>query len=110
MLVEVGMTGREVVNRIGQPVKVFPVIQVRDSTDQTFQVWAYSIKVPPDFGDAAEFVLDAGALAVLIVASKGNDITDVAKLGPRSKGYCTFWVGFGADGKVRGVSTVESTK
>lgn len=104
------MTGREVINRIGQPAKAFPVAPAGQSPDQTVEVWAYSLKVPPDFGDAAEFVVDAGAIAILIVASRGNDLADIGKLGPRSKGFCTFWVGFGADGKVRGVTTVEMTK
>ena len=109
VLVEVGMSARDVVGRIGRPAKVFPVARETDQADQTVEVWAYNMKVPPDLGDAAEVVVNAGALVALVVLSKGNDVNQIGNVGPRNKGYFTFWVGFGFDGKVRGVSTLEST-
>ena len=109
-LVEVGMTARELVDRIGRPQKVFPVARAGDVPDQTVEVWAYQLKAPPDLGDTAEFVVNAGMLVVFVGATGGSDPQGIGPLYPRSKGYCTFWVGFGFDGKVRGVTTVEMTK
>ena len=105
VLVDVGMTGQEVVRRIGRPSRVFPVAPEPGVADQTIEVWAYTMTPPPDLGDAAEFTLTAGALVALCVVTKGRD-TAVLNLG-RRKGRCTFWVGFGADGKVRGVTNLE---
>ena len=112
VLVDVGMTAREVVNKIGRPTRVTPVAAVAGVEDQTIEVWAYSIKPPPDVGDAAEFVLLSGALVVLTAATRGNvsDPTQEILKGPRGKGRCTFWVGFGADGRVRGVTNLEQSR
>jgi len=106
VLVEVGMTGREVVDRIGRPSKVFPVARTPEVSDQTIEVWEYTLKTPPDLGDAAEFAVAAGALVVFAVATKGNDTHGIGGLGLKSKGRCTFWVGYGSDGRVRGVTDV----
>lgn len=101
------MTGRDVVDRIGRPSKVFPVARTAELKDQTIEVWAYILKIPPDLGDAAEFAVAAGALVVFAVATKGNDTRGIGGLGVKGKGSCTFWVGFGPDGRVRGVTDVD---
>ena len=110
VLVDVGMTGREVVQRIGRPSKVFPLDAAPGVADQTVEVWAYTMKPPPDLGDAAEFALTAGALVIFCVATEGRDTTGLGSLRIRGKGRCTFWVGFGSDGKVRGVTNLEETR
>ena len=111
-LVDVGMTARQVVEKIGRPTRVTPIVAAAGVEDQTVEVWAYSIKPPPDLGDAAEFVLLSGALVVLTAATRGNSNDPVQEIlkGPRGKGRCTFWVGFGADGKVRGVTNLEQAR
>ena len=106
VLVDVGMTGRQVVDRIGRPTKIFAVEPTPGQSEQTVEVWAYSMKPPPDLGDAAEFALSAGALIALSVAA-GHDPPASILNGPRGKGRCTFWVGFGRDGRVRGVTNLE---
>jgi len=110
VLVDGGMTAREVVEKIGRPTRVNQVAAVPDQKDQTVWVWVYTIKPPPDMGDAAEFALGAGALVVLSAATgRGDPIQEILK-GPRGKGRCTFWVGFGEDGRVRGVTNLEQAR
>ena len=110
VLVDVGMTAREVVAKIGRPTRVTPITPAAGVQDQTVEVWAYSIKPPPDLGDAAEFVLLSGTLVALTAATGRGDPIQPILNGPRGKGRCTFWVGFGADGKVRGVTNLEQAK
>jgi hypothetical protein len=110
VLIDVGMTAREVVAKIGRPTRVTPIAPAEGVQDQTIEVWAYSIKPPPDLGDAAEFVLLSGALVVLSAATRTGDPIKPILDGPRGKGRCTFWVGFGADGKVRGVTKLEQAR
>jgi len=110
VLIDVGMTAREVVSRIGRPDRVSPIAAASGVQDQTVEVWAYTIKPPPDLGDAAEFVLLSGALVVLTAATRTGDPVQEILKGPRGKGRCTFWVGFGADGKVRGVTNLEQAR
>jgi len=110
VLVDVGMTAREVVAKIGRPTRVTPIAPAPGVPDQTLEVWAYSIKPPPDLGDAAEFVLLSGTLVVLSAATGRGDPIQPILNGPRGKGRCTFWVGFGADGKVRGVTNLEQAR
>jgi hypothetical protein len=107
VLVEVGMTGREVVGRIGRPSKVFPLDPAPGVADQTVEVWAYTMKPPPDLDSMAEFTLSAGALVILCVASNGRDTSGFGSLRIRGK-PCSFWVGFGPDGKVRGVTNLQA--
>jgi hypothetical protein len=109
VLVDVGMTGKEVVNRLGRPSKVFPLEPAPGVADQTVEVWAYTIKPPPDLGDVVDFGLTAGALVVFCVASNGRDTTLFGSLRIRGKSRCSFWVGFGSDGKVRGVTNLTET-
>jgi hypothetical protein len=109
VLVDVGMTGKEVVNRLGRPSKVFHLEPAPNVTDQTVEVWAYTIKPPPDLGDVVDFGLTAGALVVFCVASNGRDTTGIGSLRIRGKARCSFWVGFGSDGKVRGVTNLTET-
>ena len=110
VLIDVGMTARDVVARIGRPSRISPVAAAPGVQDQTVEVWAYTIKPPPDLGDAAEFVLLSGALVVLSAATRSGDPTQEILKGPRGKGRCTFWVGFGADGRVRGVTNLEQAR
>jgi hypothetical protein len=107
VLVEPGMTGHDVQGRIGNPNKVFPVQPVPGVTEQTVMVWEYTMKPPAGWEDAAEFVVASGALVVVAVASKGNNLNGVGGFGSSNRGTCTFWIGFGPDGKVRGVSPLE---
>jgi len=107
VLVEVGMTGRDVQGRIGNPAKVYPVPATPGVEAQTVQVWEYTLKPPPGWEDAAEFVVASGAVAVVFVASKGNSLNGVGGFAPSNRGTCTFWIGFGPDGKVRGVTPLE---
>ncbi|HVE42385.1 MAG TPA: hypothetical protein VNM14_21050 [Planctomycetota bacterium] len=110
VLVDVGMTGREVSQRIGRPSKVFAVEPVPGAKDQTVEVWAYTMKIPPDLGDAAEFAIGAGALVVLSAATGRVDAPPFPEFLLRAKGRCSFWVGFGSDGRVRGVTNLEELR
>ena len=110
VLVDVGMTARDVVAKIGRPTRVTPIVPAAGVQDQTVEVWTYTIKPPPDLGDAAEFVLLSGTLVVLSAATGRGDPIQPILNGPRGKGRCTFWVGFGADGKVRGVTNLEQAR
>ena len=108
VLVDVGMTGQDVVRSIGRPTKVFPLDPAPGVKDQTVEVWAYTIKPPPDLGDVTDFAVTTGALVVLCVASQGRD-PGFGSLRIRGKSRVTFWVGFGTDGKVRGVTNLQET-
>ena len=108
-LIEVGMTGREVVGRIGRPSKIVPVAAAPGVTDQTVEVWSFTMVPPPDLGDAACFALSAGALVVVAAASHGKTAGGVS-FGKSGRGRCTFWIGFGADGRVRGVTDLEEVR
>jgi len=110
VLVEVGMTAREVVNRIGRPDRINSVAAVPGVQDQTVVVWVYTINPPPDLGDTAEFALGAGALVAFTAATGRGDPLQPILNGPRGKGRCTFWVGFGSDGRVRGVTNLEQAR
>lgn len=110
VLIDVGMTGKDVVQRIGRPTKMFAVNPAAGVADQTVEVWAYTITPPADLGDAAEFALTAGALVVLCVATEGRDSSVLNGIRIRRKGRCTFWVGFGSDGRVRGVTNLEELR
>lgn len=107
MLVEVGMTGQEVVKRIGRPSKAFAVDPVPGVAEQTVEVWAYTMKVPPGIDDAVEVGLNTGALVLLCVATGGHDSTVLNGIKVPNKGSFAFWVGFGRDGRVRGVTNLE---
>ena len=109
VLVDVGMTGQDVVRKLGRPTRVFPLEPAAGVADQTVEVWAYTIKPPPDLGDVADFALNAGALVVFCVASQGRDTTGIGSLRIRGKARCSFWVGFGSDGRVRGVTNLQET-
>lgn len=109
VLVDVGMSGQEVVRRIGRPSKVFPVAGASREADQTVEVWAYTMRPPPELDDAVEFGLSAGALVLLAVATQSND-SAVLNIRTRGRGRCTFWVGFGPDGRVRGVTNLEEVR
>jgi hypothetical protein len=108
VLVEVGMSGQDVVRSIGRPTRIFPLEPAAGVADQTVEVWAYTIKPPPDLGDVTDFALTTGALVVLCVASQGRD-PGFGSLRIRGKSRVTFWVGFGSDGKVRGVTNLQET-
>lgn len=108
-LIDVGITGREVVARIGRPSKVVPVAVAPGVTDQTVEVWSYTMTPPPDLGDAACFVISAGALVALSAANHGRNVGGVS-FGKSGRGRCTFWIGFGADGRVRGVTDLEEVR
>jgi hypothetical protein len=110
VLVDVGMSGRDVAQRIGRPSKVFAVEPVAGAADQTVEVWAYTMKIPPDMGDAAEFALGAGALVVLGAATGRVSAPPFPEFLIRAKGRCSFWVGFGSDGRVRGVTNLEEVR
>jgi hypothetical protein len=109
VLVEVGMTGKDVVQRLGRPTKMFAVTPAAGTTDQTVEVWSYTYKAPADLGDAVEFGVTAGALVLFCVASQGRDTTGLGGIRIR-RSRCSFWVGFGSDGRVRGVTNLEEAR
>jgi hypothetical protein len=109
-LIDVGIDGQEVIRRIGRPSKVFPVDPTPGVTAQTVEVWSYTMTTPPDLGNAVEFALEGGALVLLAVATRGNDPSILNGIRIRGKGRCTFWIGFGADGRVRGVTNLEEVR
>ena len=110
MLVDVGMTGQEVSQRIGRPSKVVPVTPTPGVADQTVEAWMYTLKIPPEAGDAAEFALGAGALVLLCAATGRSIAPPFPEFLIRAKGHCTFWVGFGPDGRARGVTNLEEVR
>jgi hypothetical protein len=68
------------------------------------------MKIPPDMGDAAEFALGAGALVVLSAATGRAAAPPFPEFLLRAKGRVSFWVGFGSDGRVRGVTNLEEVR
>lgn len=107
-MIDVGMSARDVVARIGRPTKIVPVAGASGAGDQTVEVWSYTLVPPIDLGDAACFALSGGALIALSVATNGRNIGNVEL--KSHKGRCSFWIGFGADGKVRGVTDLQEVR
>ena len=104
-LVEVGMPADEVRARIGPPERVIRVATSSAAADQTTEVWECEIEAPPHAGHFVALVLSAGAL-VLVAASRGGGTVGGGFDFPRYR----FWVGFGPDGRVRGVTNLEGVK
>lgn len=110
VLVEVGMTAKELRSRIGAPAKAFAIAPTPGVEDQTVEVWEYSMTPPPGFEDAAQIALAAGALVVFTVATNGRDTTGLQGFHLTPKSRFTFWVGFGSDGRVRGVTNLRELR
>ena len=104
-LVEVGMPADEVRARIGAPERVIKVATSSAAADQTTEVWECEIEAPPTPGHFAALVLAAGALVLVVAAGGGGSVGG----GPAFPRY-RFWVGFGPDGRVRGVTNLEGVK
>lgn len=106
VLVEPGMAAAEVVKRVGEPTARLKVATASTSPDQTTEIWTYEIDGPPGPEDFVFLVLATGAL-VLVVASKGGGGGGIHG---GSFQHFRFRVGFGPDGRVRGVTNLEGVK
>jgi hypothetical protein len=106
ILVDVGMTSDEVVRRLGAPERKIRVPSTSTAAEQTTEVWDYTLEGPPTPGDFIGLVLAAGAL-VLVVAAGGGGGGGIH--GGNFPTY-RFYVGFGPDGRVRGVTRLEKLK
>jgi hypothetical protein len=104
-LVEVRMTADVVRARIGNPGRVIRVATSSAAADQTTEVWECGIDAPPTAGELPALARAAGAL-VLVVAARGGGSMGGGSGSPRYR----FWVGFGADRRVRGVTHLEGVK
>ncbi|HEX7898274.1 MAG TPA: hypothetical protein VF950_10975 [Planctomycetota bacterium] len=104
-LIEVGMSSVEVRERFGAPERVIRVATSSAAADQTTEVWECEIEAPPTPGHFAALVLAAGALVLVVAAGGGGSVGG----GPGFPRY-RFWVGFGSDGRVRGVTKLEGVK
>lgn len=107
VLIESGMSAEDVRRRLGAPARVFPVAPVPGVAEQTTEVWSYAYEPAPDVRDIANLVLAAGALILIVGARGGGSVG--GGIGGRGSSY-RFWVGFGADGRVRGVTNLEEVK
>ena len=112
-LIDVGMAGDEVRARIGRPWKVLPVATADGVADQTVEVWVYALTPPPGAAEIVGLVLVAGAL--IVAAGAGSGSGDFLKGwssggGDSRSAKWRFWVGFGPDGRVRGVTNLEKSK
>ncbi len=76
------------------------------AADQTTEVWTYDIEGPPGPEDVAMFVLAAGALVLVVAAGGGGG----GSIKGGSFDRYRFRVGFGPDGRVRGVTDLEGVK
>lgn len=106
VLVEIGMSAEDVVQRIGPPEHKLRVATSSGAADQTTEVWTFEIDGPPSFGDFVEVVLVAGAI-VLVAATRSTGGGGIGGGGfPRHR----FRVGIGPDGRVRAVTDLEALK
>lgn len=96
--------------RFGGPARTIKVATSSTAVDQTTEIWECEIEAPPGPGHFAALVLSAGALiAVTVVAAKGGGAVNFGGGGFDFPTY-RFWVGFGPDGRVRGVTNLEKLK
>lgn len=107
-LVDVGMPADEVRSRLGGPARVIRVATASSAAEQTTEVWEYEIESPPGPGHFAALVLAAGALIAVAAVAKGGGGGSISG-GPSFPAY-RFWIGFGPDGRVRGVTNLEKLK
>ena len=100
------MTADEVRQSIGGPQSSQRLSPVAGVEDQTVEVWLYTYTPGPSAGEVALGVV-AAALVVALVAAGGG-----AGGGGGGGGSDTwrFVVGFGPDGRVRGVSGLEKVR
>lgn len=105
VLVQPGMTAEEVRKAIGGPERTHRLDVVSGVQDQTVEVWSYVYATPPN---AAEVTLEVVAAALVVVALAAGFRGGGG--GGKSDPKWRFVVGFGPDGRVRGVSNLEKVK
>jgi hypothetical protein len=114
VLVDVGMSGEEVRRAVGAPTRIVEVPSVPGVAEQTVRVWQYDVDRIPDASVILDLVLAAGALVLIgaMVAGGGGSGLGGVKVGGGGGGGTRyrFWVGFGADGRVRGVTNLEKVR
>lgn len=119
-LIKTGLTREEVVSAIGSPDKRYAVEPERGTADQTVEVWSYTYTVRSGY-DLAVIVAGVAVLALVVVvavaAGKGGGGGSFGGLGGGGGGGNSnegtkwrFCVGFGPDGRVRGISSLERIK
>lgn len=106
VLVEPGMTGEEVRAKIGPPGRILRLDPAPNIEQQTVEVWTYAYAPGPSAGEVA-LSIAGSALVVVAIAAGGN--CGVTGGGPRGPLY-RFAVGFGRDGRVRGVTELEKLR
>jgi hypothetical protein len=108
VLVDVGMSQDEVRRAIGEPVRRVPIAPTPGIEAQTVEVWQYRFEPTSDIGTVLEVVVTAGALVLIVAAAAAGGGTGLGgvKGGGGDADY-RFWVGFGPDGRVRGVTNLE---
>ncbi len=121
-LIKTGLTRDEVRGAIGSPDKTYAVEPEPGVKDQTVEVWSYTYKVAGGY-DLAVIVIGIAVLALVVVVAaaaaggKGGG-GGFGGLGGGGGGGSDsnegstwrFCVGFGPDGKVRGISSLERIK
>jgi len=113
VLVDVGMSGDEVQRAVGAPTRKIPVPPTPGIQNQTVEVWQYEIDQIPDAGSVLELLLVAGALVLIVPAVHGGgaqSLGGVSAGGGGGGSRYRFWVGIGADGRVRGVTNLEKRR
>ena len=109
-LIQPGMSSAEVRECFGAPERVIRVATSSAAADQTTEVWECEIEAPPGPGHFVALVLTAaGALIAVAAAVKGGGGGSFSGGGLDFPTY-RFWVGFGPDGRVRGVTRLEKLK
>jgi len=106
VLVRPGMTSEEIRKAIGGPQRTHRVDAVPGVEDQTVEVWSYLYKSPPGAGEVALEVVAAALIVVVLAAG----LRGGGGGGGTSEPTWRFIVGFGADGRVRGVSSLEKVR
>jgi hypothetical protein len=112
VLVDVGMSGEEVRRAVGGPTRIVEVPSVPGVAEQTVLVWQYDIDRIPDASVILDLALAAGALVLVgaLAAGGGGSGLGGVKVGGGGGTRYRFWVGFGADGRVRGVTNLERVR
>lgn len=110
---QVGMTREEVAGCIGGPDRTTRMPPQPGTVEQTVEVWGYEYSAPSAGEIMGAIAMLPVAAAFVMVAAKAGRIPDLPGGGapgePRFRAY-RFWLGFGPDGRLRGVTSVEGVK
>jgi hypothetical protein len=108
--VQVGATREDVLRDLGPPAKVHHLMPDPGGADQTVEVWSYTFTISrgPGVGAVIVCIVLVVLLIFLLAAAGGRSFGGSGPGGPGGGGEVwRFCIGFGTDGRVRGVSVLE---